>query len=230
MGKLENKDIIDCGSFVVPTDWSEISLLQFQEINQYYSDKDKRFDIREVIHILTNKTIDEVNSLPAEFLEVIMDKLSFVTTEPEQKEPTNKIEIDGETYQINFMEKLKTGEYVSVDNIIKSDRNDYASILAILCRKDGEIYDSKFEAELFEERKKLFEEQPVTKILPIVSFFLNLYILSVIPSQLYSEVEEELNHIQKSIKTSTEIGVFKKRSLNSQVKKLRKLLRSSKNT
>ena len=223
-------DSYNFGEWNCPESWDDITLKQFQEINQYYADKDKRFDIREVIHILTNKAIDEVNSLPAEFLEVIMDKLSFVTTEPEQKEPTNKIEINGETYQINFMEKLKTGEYVSVDNIIKSDRNDYASILAILCRKDGEIYDSKFEAELFEERKKLFEEQPVTKILPIVSFFLNLYILSVIPSQLYSEVEEELNHIQKSIKTSTEIGVFKKRSLNSQVKKLRKLLRSSKNT
>lgn len=224
------KDSYNFGEWNCPESWDDITLKQFQEINQYYADKDKRFDIREVIHILANKSIDEVNSLPAEFLEVIMDKLSFVTTEPEQKEPTNKIEINGETYQINFMEKLKTGEYVSVDNIIKSDRNDYASILAILCRKDGEIYDSKFEAELFEERKKLFEEQPVTKILPIVSFFLNLYILSVIPSRLYSEVEEELNHIQKSIKTSTEIGVFKKRSLNSQVKKLRKLLRSSKNT
>lgn len=224
------KDSYNFGEWNCPESWDDITLKQFQEINQYYADKDKRFDIREVIHILTNKTIDEVNSLPAEFLEIIMDKLSFVTTEPEQKEPTNKIEINGETYQINFMEKLKTGEYVSVDNIIKSDRNDYASILAILCRKDGEIYDSKFEAELFEERKKLFEEQPVTKILPIVSFFLNLYILSVIPSRLYSEVEEELNHIQKSIKTSTEIGVFKKRSLNSQVKKLRKLLRSNKNT
>lgn len=223
-------DSYNFGEWNIPESWNDISLKKFQEINKYYSDKDKQFDIRDVIHILADKTIDEVNELPAEFLEVIMDKLSFVTTEPEQKEPTNKIEIDGETYQINFMEKLKTGEYVSVDNIIKSDRNDYASILAILCRKDGEIYNSKFEAELFEERKKLFEEQPVTKILPIVSFFLNLYILSVIPSQLYSEVEEELNHIQKSIKTSTEIGVFKKRSLNSQVKKLQKLLRSNKNT
>lgn len=159
-----------------------------------------------------------------------MEKLSFIEKEPEAKEPTNKIEISKETYQINFMEKLKTGEYVSVDNILKADSNDYASILAILCRKEGEIYDSKFEAELFEQRKKMFEEQPITKILPIIGFFLNLYILLVTPSRLFSKVEEELNHIQKSIKTSTEIGVFKKRSLNSQVKKLQKLLKSNKNT
>lgn len=224
------KDSYNFGEIKVPTSWDEVTLLQFEKINEYYQDKEKTFNVVDVIDIFIDKDKDYIMSLPAEFLEIILDKLSFVTTEPEQKEPTNKIEINGETYQINFMEKLKTGEYVSVDNIIKSDRNDYASILAILCRKDGEIYDSKFEAELFEERKKLFEEQPVTKILPIIGFFLNLYILSVIPSQLYFQVEEELNHIQKSIKTSTEIGVFKKRSLNSQVKKLRKLLRSSKNT
>lgn len=223
-------DSYNFGNWNIPTSWDDITLKKFQEINKYYSDKDKYFDVREVIHILADKTIDEVNELPAEFLQVIMEKLSFIEKEPETKEPTNKIEISKETYQINYMEKLKTGEYVSVDNILKADSNDYASILAILCRKEGEIYDSKFEAELFEERKKMFEEQPITKILPIVGFFLNLYILLVTPSQLYSQVEEELNHIQKSIKTSTEIGVFKKRSLNSQVKKLQKLLKSNKNT
>lgn len=224
------KDSYNFGDWNIPTSWDDITLKKFQEINKYYSDKDKHFDVREVIHILADKTIDEVNELPAEFLQIIMEKLSFIEKEPETKEPTNKIEIGKETYQINFMEKLKTGEYVSVDNILKADSNDYASILAILCRKEGEIYDSKFEAELFEERKKMFEEQPITKILPIIGFFLNLYILLVTPSRLFSQVEEELNHIQKSIKTSTEIGVFKKRSLNSQVKKLQKLLKSNKNT
>lgn len=224
------KDSYNFGDWNIPTSWDDITLKKFQEINKYYSDKDKHFDVREVIHILADKTIDEVNELPAEFLQIIMEKLSFIEKEPEVKEPTNKIEISKETYQINFMEKLKTGEYVSVDNILKADSNDYASILAILCRKEGEIYDSKFEAELFEQRKKMFEEQPITKILPIIGFFLNLYILLVTPSQLFSKVEEELNHIQKSIKTSTEIGVFKKRSLNSQVKKLQKLLKSNKNT
>ena len=223
-------DSYNFGDWNVPTSWDDITLKKFQEINKYYSDKDKEFDVREVIHIMTDKTIDEVNELPAEFLQIIMEKLSFLQVEPEQQEPTNKIEVNNEIYQINFMEKLKTGEYVSVDNILKADKNDYASILAILCRKEGEIYDSKFEAELFEQRKKMFEEQPITKILPIIGFFLNLYIVSVTPSRLFSKVEEELNRIQKSIKTSTEIGVFKKHYLNWRMKKLKRLLRSNKNT
>ena len=49
------------------------------------------------------------------------------------------------------MEKLKTGEFVAIDTILKSDPHDYISIFAVLCRKDGEIYDSKFEAEEFDK-------------------------------------------------------------------------------
>ena len=148
-------DSYNFGEWNCPESWDDITLKQFQEINQYYADKDKRFDIREVIHILTNKTFDEVNSLPAEFLEVIMDKLSFVTTEPEQKEPTNKIEINGETYQINFMEKLRSGEYIAVEMTTKDDAQNYAGILAILCRKENEIFDSTFENEILPSRVKL---------------------------------------------------------------------------
>ena len=126
------------------------------------------------------------------------------------------------------MEKLKTGEYVAIDTILKSDPHDYISILAVLCRKNGEIYDSKFEAELFEERQKLFAKQPIMKIMPLISFFLSLYILRMTHSQLYSEVEEGLNLIQQNIDNSENLGVFKRHSLNSQMKKLRKLLKSNK--
>lgn len=159
-----------------------------------------------------------------------MNKLLFLQEKPKEQEPSNKIKIDGEEYIINVMEKLKTGEYVTVDTILKNDKYDYSSIFAVLCRKNGEVYDSKFEAELFEKRKEMFEKQPITKILPIIGFFLNLYVMLKIPSQLYSEVEAELNRIQKHIETSEKIGVFRKHYLKWRMRKLQKLLKSSKNT
>jgi hypothetical protein len=100
----------------------------------------------------------------------------------------------------------------------------------VLCRKNGEIYDSKYEAETFEDRKKMFEEQPVIKILPIISFFLHLYTTSEMFSQLYSKVEEVINLTQKNIETSDRIGAFKKLYMNWQMKKYRKLLKSIKYT
>lgn len=228
---MEENNIIDLGSWVVPRSWDEVSLKMYQEIEKFYeNDETKSFDIREVIHILCNKTIDEVNALPVEFLDDIMEKMSFLQTKITEEEPRNWIDIDGEKYMINFMEKLKAGEYISADGVLKNDKHNYAAILAILCRKDGEVYDSKFEAEVFDDRVKMFEKQSIVKILPIVSFFFDLYIKSEIPSKLYTMVEEALDHIQQSIDNSQKIGGWKKLYMKWRITRLRKLLKSSKNT
>ena len=225
---MDNENVIDFGSWHCPKSWDELTLKQFQEIEKYYSGKDKNFDVREVLYIFTDHTRDEIDQLPINFTDKLLNELSFLKEQPKYGDASASIEIDGEKYSINVMEKLKTGEYVAIDTILKSDPHDYISILAVLCRKNGEIYDSKFEAELFEERQKLFAKQPIMKIMPLISFFLNLYILRMTHSQLYSEVEEGLNLIQQNIDNSENLGVFKRRSLNSQMKKLRKLLKSNK--
>lgn len=223
-------DIIDYGMWYVPTKWDDIDLGTYQDLERFYEGKDEKFDIRKVIHILCHKTEDEVNSLPIDFLENIMEKLIFLQEKPTEEEPKNWVEIDGERYEIKFMEKLKTGEYISADSVIKNDPHNYAAILAILCRKDGEIYDSKFEAEVFEDRVKLFEKQPITKILCIISFFLDLYVQSEIPSRLYTMVEEALDLTAKNIANSQKIGGWKRLYTRWQITRLRKLLKSSKNT
>lgn len=228
---MKEKEIIkDFKEWKVPTRWEDLTLKTYEDIERYYKDGDKEFNVIDVLDILTDKSRDEINELPAEFLEIILTHLSFLATQPKVDEPSNKIVIDGETYAVNVMEKLKVGEYVAVDTILKNDRHDYASILAILCRKQGEVYDSKYEAEIFEDRKKMFEEQPVIKILPIVNFFLQLYATSEIPSLLSSKVENAIDHIQQNIATSDRIGVFKKYYLNWRMKKLRKSLKSIKCT
>lgn len=225
---MDNENVIDLGKWTVPSKWEDVTLKMFQKIEKYYSDKDKDFDVRDVLDIFTDHTRDEIDQLPINFTDKLLNELSFLKEQPKYGDASPKIEIDGEEYCINVMEKLKTGEYVAIDTILKSDPHDYISILAVLCRKNGEIYDSKFEAEVFEDRQKLFANQSIIKIMPLISFFLNLYILRMTHSQLYSEVEEGLNLIQQNIDNSENLGVFKRRSLNSQMKKLRKLLKSNK--
>ena len=225
---MDNENVIDFGKWTVPTSWEELTLKQFQEIEKYYSNKDKDFDIREVLHIFTNKTEDEINALPIVFTNELMNKLMFLKDKPKDYEPSNFIEIDGVRYGINIMEKLKTGEFVAIDTILKNDPHDYISIFAVLCRKDGEIFDSKFEAEEFGKRVELMGKQPAIKMLPLIAFFFNLYVVRKTHSLLYLEVEEGLNHIQQSINNSESLGVFKRRSLNSQMKKLRKLVELNK--
>jgi len=228
MKKKEENEIINLGEWKCPSSWDEITLKQFEEIEKYYENKDEDFDVRDVIHIFCNKTRDEINNLPLEVLQAIMQKTIFLQTPFETKQPSNKVEINGETYSVNFQNKLKVGEYIAVDTLIKSNPHNYSGILAILCRKDDELYDSKFENEVLEDRIKLWGEQSVTKVMPIVSFFLHVYGTSLILTQSYSKVEEAIDLTRKDIETLHKNGEISKRSMKSAMKKLKKLERSIK--
>ena len=224
------ENIIDYGSVTVPSSWKEITLKKYQDIERYYSDKDdKSFNTMDVLDILIDKDRDFIMSLPSEFLEIILDKLSFLAIEPEVKEPSNKIIIDKVEYSIAFQNKLKTGEYVAVDTVLKSDPHNYAAILAILCRKEDEIYDTKFENEVLDDRIKLFENQPMIDIFPILSFFLNCYMVSESLSLLYSKVEESLSLTAENIQNLRKNGDLSILSTKLLMRKVRKLRKSISN-
>ena len=221
---MENKEnIIDFGKWDFPSSWNELDLKTFQQIDEYYSDKDKEFDVRDVLHIMCNKSIDEINALPSEFSEKIMEGLSWLGEEPKYGEPTNKIMIDGVKYEVNVREKLRTGEYIAINTLLKGDSHNYAAILAILCRKEGELYDSKFENEVLPSRIELFEKQPMMKVMPIVFFFINLWLTLGMTTQLSSKVGEAISLTQQHIEISYKNGEISKHCMKSLMKKLRKL-------
>lgn len=224
----DEKIIIDLGVWNLPKSWDDVTLAKFSNLQRIKGEGEAQ--IYDLLQALCDKTKDEVMQLPIEFVEKMLNRMDFIYTTPEIAAPTNKIEIDGETYMVNYLEKLKAGEYISFDTVIKSDQYNYAAMLAILCRKPDEIYDSKFEAEKFEDREKMFGNQPITKILPIINFFLNLYMVSEMPSHLYSQVEEAINLIQRDIENSPNLGHSRKFFLKWRMKKLQKLLKSSRNT
>lgn len=229
MKKGENGNI-DFGSINVPTSWNDVSLKKFSEIERYYSSisGDSKFNVIDVLDILIDKDKDWIMSLPAEFVEKILEKLMFLQFTPEWGEPSNKVEISGETYYVNIQNKLKTGEYIAVDTILKSDRHNYAAIMAILCRKDGEIYDSKYENEVLEERIKMWEQQPVLNVMKVVSFFLQCYMILEMPTLLSMEVEEAINLERENIKNLRKNGELSMYSTRCAMKKLRKLEKSIK--
>lgn len=224
----DEKIIIDLGVWNLPKSWDDVTLAKFSNLQRIKGEGEAQ--IYDLLQALCDKTKDEVMQLPIEFVEKMLNRMDFIYTTPEVAAPTNKIEIDGETYQVNYLEKLKAGEYISFDTVIKSDQYNYAAMLAILCRKPDEIYDSKFEAEKFEDREKMFGNQPITKILPIINFFLNLYMVSELPSHLYSQVEEAINLTRQDIENSPNLGRSRKFFLKWRMKKLQKLLKSSRNT
>ena len=213
---MENeKDIINLGEWTIPESWNDITLGIYTEIERYYADKDKKFDARDIIHILCNKSIDEVNMLPMDFTEKILEKLTWLQEKPEEKEATNKVIVSGVTYQINFQNKLKTGEYIAVDSVMKDDPHNYAAILAILCRKENEIYDSHFENEILDDRIKMWEGVPLVDVMPLINFFLHLCVALQVPFLLSFQIKEGISHIRKDIETSAKNGEISKHYMKS---------------
>lgn len=225
---MDNENVIDLGKWTTPKSWDELTLKQFQAIEEYYSDKDKKFDVREVLELFTDHSKEEISQLPIDFVDKLLNELTWLHESPKWGEPTNKIELDGEKYQVNVQEKLKTGEYIAVDTVLKSDKHNYAAIMAILCRKEGELFDSKFENEVLGDRIQMWEKTPVTKVMPIISFFFELWLVSQKNTQLYSMVEEAISLTRQDIENSHKDGALSKRSMKSAMKKLKRLEKSIK--
>lgn len=211
----------------VPTSWNDITLKTFSELEKYYSENENNIpDVINILHILLQKTKDEINDLPMYITDKILGKMSFLQDEFPKYELSTKVEIDGKIYEVNVMEKMRTGEFIATDTVLKGDRYNYAAILAILCRCEGEKYDSDFEANKLEGRIKMFENIPVTKVLPILGFFLQNLIRLQIPSRLSFQVREAISLTRKNIETSQKNGALSKLYMKYVMKKLKRLEKS----
>ena len=220
-----DNEIINLGEWNYPQSWSELTLKQFQDISRAEAK-----DTRDILQILANKTIDEVNELPLEFAEKMLNDLKWLYEEPTIDEPTNKIIIDDVVYMVNTQEKLRTGEFIAIDTALKGDKHNYAALLAILCRKEGEKYDSTFENEVLPERIKMYENVSFIKIMPIVNFFFECYIIYQKNFQLYSLVEEEIESTRLAIESFPKNGLLSKLYMRWLMRRLEKLKKSIKFT
>ena len=220
----------DFGEWKVPQSWDDLTLGKFQELERLYDgDEERKFDVRDVLDLMTDRTKDEINELPIEFTDSLLRKMYWLHEQPDFGKPSNKVIIDGVQYTVHNENEMKFGEYVALDTALKGDKHNYAAMLAILCRKEGEIFDAKFENEILPSRIEFWKNVSVMKVMPIVSFFLELSSMSLQVSQLSSEIQEGINHILKHIETSKQNGVFSALYTKWQVRKLKKLQKSIKN-
>lgn len=220
----------DFGEWKVPSSWDELTLGKFQELERLYDgDEERKFDVRDVLDLMTGRTKDEINELPIEFTDSLLRKMYWLHEQPDFGKPSNKVIIDGVQYTVHNENEMKFGEYVALDTALKGDKHNYAAMLAILCRKEGEIFDAKFENEVLPSRIEFWKNVSVMKVMPIVSFFLELSSMSLQVSQLSLEIQEGINHILKHIETSKQNGVFSALYTRWQMRKLKKLQKSIKN-
>ena len=205
----------------IPESWNDITLSKFIEIQSLYTE-DHKPTYQELISVLANIPVQEINDYPALVVEKVMEKLTYLS-EPITNEVLNYIDYNGERYQINHMEDLKFGEFVDVQTVMDGDRTNFPAILAIICRKDGEVYDDDFIAKILPKRIEFFSNLPVTKVYPLIGFFLNLSILSEKNMESYlANLKDQSNHILTHYINSLKDGGGKRRYSKSAMKTLQK--------
>ena len=216
------------GKIKVPTKWEEVTLKQFTELLTIYDKENK--DILDIISMFTGRSKDELRKYPMDFINEILIHLQFMNT-PLNIKPSNWVEIDGKKYSVNYMEKLKFGEFVDVETIIKDNKYNYPAILGILCRMEGEVYDDDFIAEKLNDRVKMFEELDMPSAMRLINFFLKLSLRSIAYTQKSLAIQqgkEQAELLAQSIRDSLKDGDLKKLDMIYAKTELRKLEKSLK--
>lgn len=153
----------------LPKGWGEVTLGMLERL-------EGNGNPVKVLSVLSGLSEKEVEELPVQFVDALSKNIMFLSEMP-KVEPKPSIRVNGEVYRINIQERMSFGEYVAVQMLLKADRHDYSGFLGILCRKEGEVYDTSFENEVLPERKRMFQGVSVEKAMPVVAFFLELWLV-----------------------------------------------------
>lgn len=153
------------------------------------NEKDEKYNItdKDILRIFTNFDISKYDILPVELYEAIMSNFSFLVEDMPQTKPSKELYYNDIHFVINDMESLKVKEYEDADMVLRNNQYDYPSLLAILCRECkgkktdyvtgqtyliNEDYDTEFANHIFDARREMFSKMPITKAMPLISFFL----------------------------------------------------------
>lgn len=153
------------------------------------NEKDEKYNLtdKDLLRIFTNFDMEKYDILPVELYNSIMSNFSFVLEDMPQWKPSNHLSYNGMEFVINTMEALKVKEYEDAEMIVRNNIYDYPSLLAVLCRKVtgtktdnvtgltwevNEEYNSEFANKIFDARREMFAKMPITKAMPLISFFL----------------------------------------------------------
>lgn len=223
---------IQLGKYKVAEKWEDVTLLQWQNyVRNASSKEDNSVDIISTLETFSDIPRSVINQMPTDLFESVIGRLKWITEQPDQT-PSQSVEISGETYTINVMEKLKVKEYLDLNTVIENDKFNYSMIFAILCRKQGEEYDEEFIADKLPDRLEMFEQMNCVDGMKLIAFFLTCYIELETRSQnslVVQAIKEDAQKLVKSIRSSLKPMDYITPSRVRQILTLRKLEKSIKN-
>ena len=219
---------INLGQYHVAEKWEDVTLLQWQNyVRNASSKEDNSVDIITTLESFSDIPRNIINQMPTDLFESVIGRLKWITEQPDQT-PSQSVEINGETYMINVMEKLKVKEYLDLNTVIENDKFNYSMIFAILCRKQGEEYDDEFIADKLPDRLEMFEQMNCVDGMKLIAFFLTCWVELETRSRnslVINSIKADAIELAKNIRNLQKPGVFFTVLHLPQIIKLRKLER-----
>ena len=205
----------------VPESWDDVTLGQYEKWFDYVADT-KMKEV-ELVSLISTIPFDLLSTLPLSFYTDVLNMVSFTFAGNDFK-PSNKIVIDDAVYSVSVKDELTLAQYVDVEATFEEEGNDsrLSEILAIVCLKKGEKYDSK----ILKERKKSFQDLKMNEVFPLLAFFLQLKKNLLMITTFYSKVVEQANQFASLIRTSAENGDGIRLLPKLQMMKYRSLMKS----
>ena len=210
------------------------------------NEKDEKYNItdKDLLKCFTDFDMEKYDVLPVELYNSIMSNFSFVLEDMPQWKPSNHLSYNGMAFVVNDKEAMKVKEYEDAEMILRNNIYDYPSLLAVLCRKVtgtktdnvtglswevNEVYDYEFANKIFDARREMFAKMPITKVMPLIGFFLTKGLISTNLSQnSITTIARQLLSLVENLEDSARHMVFKKPSMIVRMIKLRKLKKSIK--
>ena len=259
--------VYDFGEVKICTSWDDVTLqmmcdfLRIKAEKEELLEKDKKeaernkeeFDETLEKYNVTDKDLlkcfsdideEKIDLLPVELYERLMANLAFIVNKPLDYQPAKTVEVNGKKLIINDMDGLKVKEFKDADSVMHSDKYDYPSLLAILCREQtgiktdhatgfswavNEDYNDEFANKVFDSRRYMFANMPVKKAMPLIAFFFakSMTSLNIFQKSLQTNahlLNELAQNLGNSI-NSTDLPLWKRLSVNMTLIKLKKQIR-----
>lgn len=206
----------------LPRSWNEVRLGMLEDM------KGSNDPIK-ALSILSGLDEKDIRDMPVQFIDkAFWDHMFFLDTMPEFKE-TNMIKWKGDTYLIDYENKMTFGEYIAIQSILEANPHDYSGFLAVICRKKGEEYSTEYENTVYQQRKEMFRSMPVPKVMPLVAFFLVLWNEQRNTERVFSDgkkaVLDAIDGILEGSRSSREGGDGRRSLTRWQAMRLRRLRR-----
>jgi hypothetical protein len=181
-----------------------LNLRQYKEI-QRYEHLEPLEKMAKVISILSDKTEEEIITLsPSDVSKIYLDIINSLTDVDSEFYPI--FELEGVKYGYTPINKMTLAEYIDLKNLSKDAEKNIEEIIAILYRPiineefnsikyavakgiavgKGELEDlfqyytiEKYDSNTRRKRAKLMQELPASFALGVLSFFLQVIVLSL---------------------------------------------------